>query len=221
MDTLRYPTLKSWATAVCDAVREKEESTGEIPHQDVPDRILGLRSRPGTYQGPYTVEPSGDVQTLATKEKVMAEDLVIKPSSEHGCVTLETTCYEGGAEQLEFYSALSAIDPDAGKAFWDEVIPKMKACYVCWFGAYQPGNVSHEYVSMSMYYIDDGYGELDSRFHVVVLDVENGTLKSVNPNFEVWYDHGTKYVYVKPIKAYEGDPYSFAYRSRYYLSIVY
>lgn len=92
MDTLRYPTLKSWATAVCDAVREKEESTGEIPHQDVPDRIHAIRTRPDEYPGPYTIEPAMEEQVLPTKDKVMTDDLVVAAGYKDGGFVLDTLC---------------------------------------------------------------------------------------------------------------------------------
>lgn len=100
MDTLRYPTLKSWATAVCDAVREKEESTDAIPHQDVPDRIHAIRTRPDEYPGPYTIEPAMEEQVLLTKDKVMTENLVVGPGGINNEMNLVTMCWEYA--RLEF-----------------------------------------------------------------------------------------------------------------------
>lgn len=39
---MAYKTLTEWTSAICDAVREKEGSSGLIPAQDIPQRILDL-----------------------------------------------------------------------------------------------------------------------------------------------------------------------------------
>lgn len=122
MDTLRYPTLKSWATAVCDAVREKEESAGEIPHQDVPDRIHAIRTRPDEYPGPYTIEPAMEEQVLPTKDKVMTENLVVAAGYKDGGVVLHST---SDSTYYEIYFDVSELD-----SFSMDVLSSAKAYFI-------------------------------------------------------------------------------------------
>ena len=39
-----YENIKDLMAGICNAVREKEGSTGLIPHQELPERISGIQS---------------------------------------------------------------------------------------------------------------------------------------------------------------------------------
>ena len=41
---MAYTNAKDLMTAICDAVREKEGSSNLIPHQELPERIRGIKS---------------------------------------------------------------------------------------------------------------------------------------------------------------------------------
>ena len=44
MDTLRYPTLAAWAKDMGDAIRERDGTSEQISHQDMPDRVRAIPS---------------------------------------------------------------------------------------------------------------------------------------------------------------------------------
>ena len=41
---MTYTKVTDLMTSICDAIREKEGSTGLIPHQELPERIRGISS---------------------------------------------------------------------------------------------------------------------------------------------------------------------------------
>lgn len=41
---MTYKTVSELFTAICDAIRSKEETTEPISHQDIPTRIAGIKS---------------------------------------------------------------------------------------------------------------------------------------------------------------------------------
>lgn len=41
---MTYSTMKDLFKAICDAIRSKDGTTDSIPHQDIPERIMGLTS---------------------------------------------------------------------------------------------------------------------------------------------------------------------------------
>ena len=53
---MSYSTVKSLFKGICDAIRAKEKSTGNINHQDIPDRITNL---PSGGDDPLTCELNG------------------------------------------------------------------------------------------------------------------------------------------------------------------
>jgi hypothetical protein len=39
-----YESVPALFTGICDAIREKDDTTALIPHQDIPDRIRSIRT---------------------------------------------------------------------------------------------------------------------------------------------------------------------------------
>jgi hypothetical protein len=89
METLRYSTLAAWAKDTCDAIREKDGTSGTIDHQDVPDRIRAIPSGGGTNVSGVTAQP----ENVSENVKFMDANGILKqgtmPENEAQTVVLD------------------------------------------------------------------------------------------------------------------------------------
>lgn len=70
-----YNTISELFTAICNAVRTKEGSTGLINHQDIPDRVLALSGGSSLFVSPIYVDVAVEENPFVT---VNQSDIIVE-----------------------------------------------------------------------------------------------------------------------------------------------
>ncbi len=68
---MKYNTVKSLFTAICDAIRESDGTYSQIGHQDIPERI---RSLPGTAESSVIMTRATVIDTECDMISIYAFD---------------------------------------------------------------------------------------------------------------------------------------------------